>query len=477
MKRIFILALLTCFFSVDLFAQDPAVAQDIKMGKEADQMVREQMGIYHNKISEEYLNEVGQKVAAQVGNDLPFKFTFKLVNMVEPNAFSIPGGYVYFSRGILPLLNSEDELATILGHEIAHVVRRHSARQMKKSIVPALLTVPGLLISGISPELGGLINAPINAAGQIYLANYSRGQENEADEIGVLLAAKAGYEPKALGKALDQIDKAVEVYIGEKTKFSIFDDHPYTPDRVKNIQELSQKIKPKPGDPIAKTSSDFNHFFFGLHLQDDPEQGIFDGQKFYHPGLRFSMTFPEKWRTVNSPTAVGATNKKQDAMVVMGVPDEGGKHVQYGKKFLEKASKSKIQILESGESKFKNLNSFEIKFITGSEKNPTKGHMIWFTYQNLTFQLAGMWQGANKDTVDAALQSFSGVTTDELKKLRVLTLSLEKAKQGESIEDFSKRTGNAWRKDFFSVVNDLGDQSSLNEGQELKIAIWTPLKF
>ncbi len=476
MKRFFIPLLLLAILSSELLAQDP-VAQDIKLGKEADQMIRAQMGIYNHKITQEYISELGHKVAAQVGNDLPFEFQFQLVNMVEPNAFSIPGGYVYVSRGILPILNSEDELATILGHEIAHVVRRHSASQMKKSVLPSLLTVPGLLIGGISPGLGGLINAPINAAGQIYLANYSRGQENEADEIGVLLAAKAGYQPKALGKALDQLDKAVEVYLGEKTQFSIFDDHPYTPDRVKNIKELSEKIKAKPGTPIAKNSSEFNHYLFGLHLADDPAQGIFEGTRFVHPGLRFQMKFPEKWRTVNSPTAVGAANKEQTAMVVLGVPDEGGKHIEYGKKFLEKAAKEKVQILESGESKFKGMGAFEIKFLTGNQKDPVKGRMVWFTYQNMTFQLAGLWQGARKDSVESAIESFDGISVEELKKVKVLTLSLEKSKQGESIEDFSKRTGNVWKPDFFRVVNDLGDESTLNEGQELKVAIWTPLRY
>ena len=134
-------------------------------------MVATQYGIYNHQVTQKYIEQLGNKIAAQIEADLPFKFSFQLVNMVEPNAFSLPGGYVYVSRGLLPMLNSEDELACILGHEIAHIVRRHSAQQMKKSIVPTLFTLPGLLVGGIiSPELGAIINAPINAAGSIYLA-------------------------------------------------------------------------------------------------------------------------------------------------------------------------------------------------------------------------------------------------------------------------------------------------------------------
>lgn len=454
------------------------VEQDIKLGKQGDAQVREQMGIYHHEVTQKYIEQIGNKIAAQIDQDLPFEFSFQLVNMIEPNAFSIPAGYVYVSRGILPLLNSEDQIATIIGHEIAHVLRRHSARQMQKSILPTVLTIPGLLVGGlISPELGNIINAPINAAGTIYLSSYSRGQENEADEIGVLLAAKAGYKPTELGVALDQIEKFVKLYTGEDSKFSIFDDHPYTPDRVRNIEDLSQKITPKPVDPIAKNTSEYNHFLYGLHLGDDPEQGVFDGQRFIQPGMNFQITFPNKWKTVNTPTAVGASTKKGDAAVILGAPDVAGKHVTYGKKFLEKAQSAGIQVLSSGETKFKSLPAFELKFITGSNKNPTKGHMIWFSYQDLTIQLAGMWQGANKDSVDACINSFDGISNDELKKIKVPTLSLEKAKAGESLDDFSKRTGNIWKNDFLDVINDLQGQTTLNEGQELKVAIYTPVVY
>jgi predicted Zn-dependent protease len=458
-------------------AQDP-VEQDNKLGEQGDQMVQEQMGIYHHTITQNYIEQLGQKIAMQAGEDIPFKFSFQLVNMIEPNAFSLPGGYIYVSRGILPILNSEDELATILGHEIAHVVRRHSARQMNKSIVPTILTIPGLLIGGlISQELGNIINAPINAVGQVYLASYSRGQENEADEIGVLLAAKAGYKPKSLGKALGQLDKVVELYTGEESKSSIFDDHPYTPERVKNIQELTEKIHPKPSNPIAKTTSEFNHYMYGLHLQDDPEQGVFDGQKFVHPALKFKITFPEKWKTTNTPTAVGAVSEKQDATVVLGVLAEGEKHVEAGKNFLEKSSKAKgVNIISSGEITFQGLKAFEVKFTQG-EKNPSKGHLIWFTYKDLTFQISGIWKGTNREIVDGSINTFGGVSNEELKDLKVLTLSLKKAKKGETLDDFSKRTGNVWKNEFLIVMNDLQDQKTLKEGQELKIAIWSPINY
>ncbi len=478
MKRFIVCITLLSFIANRSFSQNP-VAQDKKWGEEGAAMVATQYGIYNHQVTQNYIEQLGNKIAAQIEADLPFKFSFQLVNMVEPNAFSLPGGYVYVSRGLLPMLNSEDELACILGHEIAHIVRRHSAQQMKKSIVPTLFTLPGLLVGGIiSPELGAIINAPINAAGSIYLAKYSRGQEDEADEIGALLAAKAGYDPRALGKALDQIEKTVELYTGEKSRKSIFDDHPYTPERVANIKKLSEKIHAKEGSPIAKNSSEFNHYMYGIHLQDDPEQGIFQEQNFIHPGLRFKFTLPDDWQTVNTPTAVGGTNKDQTAMLVLGAPDEGGNHTKLGSKFLEKSSKSKdVQILSSGETKFKGMPAFEVKFIQKGKRESTKGQLIWFSYQNLTFQFAGLWQGNQKDAIDNSINTFSGVSTQDLKDVKVLTLALEKSKSSESYEAFSERSGNVWNTGFLKVMNDLKTADVLPNDQELKIAIWTPLKY
>ena len=138
----------------------------------------------------------------------PYYFKFRVIDQAEPNAFATPGGYIFISRGLLALVNSEDELAGILAHEISHVTLRHHARQAQRGVLPSVLQMPGRAIGAVVGEdVGEVINAPLAAAGTAYLSSYSRAQEQEADRAGLQLAARAGYDPAALARALDNLDR------------------------------------------------------------------------------------------------------------------------------------------------------------------------------------------------------------------------------------------------------------------------------
>src|SRR5213079_3194867 len=157
-----------------------------------------------------YLGQVGARLVA-AANDARWKFTFKIVDQQESNAFAIPGGRIYVSRGLLALVNREDELAGVLAHEIAHVNERHSTRQQRKGILPGILSLPGNIVGGIvSEDLGAIINAPIDTVGGAWLSRYSRGQESDSDRIGMRTAAKAGYDPSALADILGRLEQVIK---------------------------------------------------------------------------------------------------------------------------------------------------------------------------------------------------------------------------------------------------------------------------
>ena len=139
--------------------------RDVEQGAEVAKLVEQQIGLYSLPQTEAYLREVGGRLVTMV-NDPRWKFSFQIVDQAEPNAFAIPGGGLYVSRGLLVLINREDELAGVLGHEIAHVTQRHSARQQRKGILPGLLSLPGNVVGNVVGEnLGALINAPIDTVG------------------------------------------------------------------------------------------------------------------------------------------------------------------------------------------------------------------------------------------------------------------------------------------------------------------------
>ena len=208
-----------------------------KQGAEVAKLVEQQIGLYSMPKTEAYLREVGGRLVAAV-NDPRWKFSFQIVDQQEPNAFAIPGGGIYVSRGLLALVNREDELAGVLAHEIAHVTQRHSARQQRKGILPGLLSLPGNVVGNVVGEnLGALINAPIDTVGGAWLSRYSRGQESESDRIGIRTAAQAGYDPVALADMLRRLEQDVASQTGQERRFSIFDSHPMTETRLKDIHK------------------------------------------------------------------------------------------------------------------------------------------------------------------------------------------------------------------------------------------------
>ena len=240
------LSLVIAVWISDLSAQGqllgPSPQRDIEQGAEVAKLVEQQIGLYPMPQTEAYLREVGGRLVAVV-NDPRWKFSFQIVDQQEPNAFAIPGGGIYVSRGLLALIKREDELAGVLAHEIAHVTQRHSAKQQRKGILPGLLSVPGNVVGNVVGEnLGALINAPIDTVGGAWLSRYSRGQESESDRIGIRTAAQAGYEPTALADILQRLEQDVASQTGQERRFSIFDSHPMTETRLKDIRSRAAAL-------------------------------------------------------------------------------------------------------------------------------------------------------------------------------------------------------------------------------------------
>jgi len=133
------------------------------------------IGIYNDSALNAYVGSIGERLVDVLG-DPPVDFQFKVVDMAEPNAFALPGGYIYISRGLLSLVNDEAELACVMGHEMIHVTKRHSVKQMNKSILPGILHIPGAVVGLFNQDLGRVINAPISFGSELFLSNYSRKQ-------------------------------------------------------------------------------------------------------------------------------------------------------------------------------------------------------------------------------------------------------------------------------------------------------------
>jgi predicted Zn-dependent protease len=450
---------------------------DQELGKQTARQVDKQIGLYEAPATGEYVRAIGSRLVDHLENR-QFQYVFNIVDQQEPNAFAAPGGYIYFSRGLLALANSEDELAGVMGHEIIHVHERHSVRQSRKGILPRVLTVPGRIVgSVVSEDLGALLNAPVNLAGTVYLATYSRGQESEADELGIKLASASGYDPSALAGMLTQLQKALETETGKSQTFSFFDSHPMTPTRIKEIDKEAAGLHWTRQPPIADGRRAFLNRLDGLVLEVDPAQGLFKGRQYLQPDLNFSITFPDTWKTLNTPSAVGAFAEKQDGLAVIGLAGKDADPELVAQTFMDDMKRK--QKVEPTEVKAVQFGDWRGKLVTYSDttgKEPMTLYLLWVRMGAMTYQLIGLGPERYHEQLKETAMSLRPLTAEERQSVTVKRLRITEARAGETVEEFGRRTGNSWTPAYTAVANEIPPDKPLEAGQLVKISHEEPYR-
>ena len=434
-------------------------------------MVESEMGLVDLPQALEYINKIGNRLVDQL-DSRTFDYRFFIVDMAEPNAFSLPGGYVYISRGLLALINDESELAGIIGHEIIHAHNRHSYKQMKRSIFPGILKLPGNIIGIANKEVGALINAPIGAATGLTMAKYSRKHEYEADKGGLQLAANAGYDPMALATALNNLNKDVEYLLQKKTKFNYFDDHPYTQDRIDRILDETADIQWQAKPHFAPSKELVYMQLDGLYLGQNPAQGIFRGTTFYHANLNFGIKFPDGWSTMNTPRYIAAGDKTNGATVVWGVLADSPDPDEIAEALVAKLKKEyRIDRYRSESTTIWGYKAhiFAIDQLSRGER--INFFMCWIKTKNKAFQMIGSGPKPFEDAFESTARSFHSLTEDERNQITGVVLRLRKGHASESLEAFGGRTKNNLTQEYTSIINALPTQSTLEQGQPLKIGV------
>ena len=372
-----------------------SVADEEQAGSQLARQVENQIGYYNDGYLKNYMDSVGRRLVAELG-PTPYSFRFQIIDQAEPNAFATPGGYIYVSRGLLALINSEDELAGILAHEISHVTERHHARQAQRSTLPGLLTVPGNVVgSVVSEDVGNAINAPLERAGQVYLSAFGREQETEADTVGMQLAARAGYDPAALGDALNTLESTVTQLTGQTRRFSWVDSHPMTPDRVARVESLAAGLNWQPGTPFARDRAGIYKRLDGLLWgPENPASGFFRDQLFLQPDMGFAIEFPAGWETLNTPRFVGAKRADNRALVILGSAGPPAPPRAYAEAFIAELNKEagvtpdESDAFEIGEWP---AHFVRIRDTSGSE--PASIYYLWVLATRNMFQIiAAGWR-------------------------------------------------------------------------------------
>jgi predicted Zn-dependent protease len=471
MKRIIIFTV-TLLFPVLFFSQ--SLKLDQLLGEENAKMVEAQMGIYSDAEKTEYLRKVGNRLVAQLEEPL-FEYQFHLVPDMAPNAFALPGGYLYVTTGLLPILENEDELACILGHEIIHSNNRHSVQQLKKSILPRLLEVPGNLIGVLNEDLGALFNAPIQTSNALLLASYSRKYETEADNIGIELAAKAGYDPSAMITSLTRMSTAIEVATGNEEQKSYFNDHPYTPDRTEAIDELIAELDWEQKAPV---SNDFLLEFDSVLFGESPGVGVVRKNQFLHPDLDFTITFPKHWDIDNQPSNVGAYHPDRQAAAFVSLEEAGITPEQAGKRFIEDMdSEYESKMTDASTHNFNGKEGYLISFVDETTTVPMYAYVLWIPMDGKLFKLMGIAPLAYKPNLEKTAESLRPLNAEEKSSFTIDLLRVVKAKQNETIAGLSRRVGNVLNEELTAIINDKKENEKLDKGELLKVVLTYPYQI
>lgn len=472
----------TCFLFFFFLIAECVEAQDIsldlKLGTETAKQVEQEMGLYHHDSLELLINRVGEKLVSRLKKN-PFDYKFFIVDSDIPNAFAIPGGNVYLSRGIFAIIQTEDELAGIMAHEIIHIAQRHSVKQMKKSKVTGILKVPGNLLNAVTgTRIGNVLNVPVGLTTSAFSAKHSRGHETEADKFGLQLAASAGYKTDALADALERLSLQVALLTGETEKHSYFSDHPFTPSRVVSIRKIAGMYPPVNPSAITLSQKDFLQKMNGLCFGPNPEQGVFNDSLFIHSQLECAWIIPSGWHTMNKPVMVAAYNEKGDAIVAMRVSDQKGKAHQIGEAAKKKSNETDgITVEFAGDTTIHSFSAYVLRMRSLEDKQEVVSEIIWLDYKNTTLELISAGVPAARKEMHKSLCSFRAARPEELQRLMIYEMKVVEAKEGETIQQLSARTGNKLQPAMTGVMNNQTDKKFFVEGEPVKVVTASPYQF
>ncbi|MBG8555559.1 M48 family metalloprotease [Hymenobacter guriensis] len=271
--------------------------QELAMGQQSDPAVTAQFGLYPDDKLQKFINEKGKQMGA-ISHRPELTYNFRVVDSPIINAFAVPGGYVYFTRGIMAHFNNEAQFAGVLGHEIGHVTARHSAKQQTNAII-GQVGLMGAMIA--SPKLAQFGDQAMQGM-QLLFLKFGRDDESQSDELGVQYSSKIGYDASQMADFFQTLERE-QAKSGADPIPDFLSTHPNPADRYNRVHQLADQWKASNGNPtnLQVNRDQYLRMIDGIVYGDDPKQGFVENNVFYHPELKFRFPVPAGWKHQNTP--------------------------------------------------------------------------------------------------------------------------------------------------------------------------------
>jgi predicted Zn-dependent protease len=444
-------------------------ADEIRIGQELDVEVRREFGIYEDRALQEYIETVGLRLArASERPNLPWHFA--VVDVPAINAFALPGGYIYLTRGILPFLDSEAELAGVLGHEIGHVTARHAARAYSRSTGAGA----GLAILSIFFPAARPFQGLSELAAGLFFLKFSRDDELQADRLGAAYNAREGYDPAGVSGMLTTLAR-IEEASDRRGVPNWLTTHPHPADRVERLQETLATLKPGAAGFTTGREPFLSHID-GLVFGDNPREGIVRGPLFLHPELRFAVRFPDGWEVTNGAEEVVAREPGTRVTMTLGLVDARAgqsieqvavRHMQGAGFRHESGAVTKIDALEAYVATYRGS-------VRGVGRAAARAAHI--VHGRRIFLLAGVAPAddfaRHAGGFMASIQSFRALSAREAATIQPNRLDLYTVQPGDTWQAIAARAGEGIvRATTLAIMNHSPVNEQPRPGSRIKIAV------
>ncbi|HSG81340.1 MAG TPA: M48 family metalloprotease [Gemmatimonadota bacterium] len=444
--------------------------EEIQMGLQGAQQVEQIYGLYDDADLQAYVEEIGQELAA--ASEKPgLPWHFKVIDDPIVNAFALPGGQIFMTRGILSYFTSEAEMAAVLGHEIGHVTARHSAEQMSRASVAGLGLGVGAILSSDIAKYAGVLSQGL---GLMFL-KFGRDDERQSDDLGFRYMSRVGYNPREAADVFTMLGRVTEAAGGSSLP-GWLSTHPDPDERVQRIRAALDSVEAT-GVPITGEVGRDRYLrrIDGIVFGQNPREGYFEEQLFLHPELAFQLEFPKQWQTQNTRQVVAGVSPESDAIVTLSLADAPSAQQALQAFLAEEA------ISPRGSASGAKLNGMPARstyFNVETQDAKLAGLAVWVEYNGQVFQLLGYTVLERLQQYDQVFQrslgSFDRVTDPAVLGVQPRRVQLVRIDRAMTIEQFAARYPSTVSAATLAIINAVEEGEEIPAGTTVKRVVGGP---
>ena len=397
-------AVLLLFFLTSSCAVNPVTGRkeisliseqgEIAMGEKTDVEIKQQYGVYNDPGLQAYVEKVGMRLAPY-SHRPQLTYHFAVLDTPVINAFAVPGGYIYVTRGILALMQTEAELAVVLGHELGHVNARHSVRKLSQLMIVQL----GLAVGSALSETFSKISGAAGIGVQLLFLKFSRDDERQADALGVEYSRGGGYDPGEMIGFFHGLQKMGDLSEGHNLP-GFLSTHPLTSERIRNTQAM---LTAQDQQLVVARDAYLNRIE-NLVYGSDPRQGYVEDQAFYHPTLRFTFVLPQDWELKNTPSQVILATKDGKAAAIFQAEQSSGELRDFAQKKM--AQLEGARLINEKDLRINGLTSYQqLLEIEQSEQENLRTQMSFIRYGGYFYTFTTLSTTQNYDSYASPFHS------------------------------------------------------------------------